>query len=92
MGTIAARKLGQIVRNAENIAAMELLCAAQALDLLKPLNPGAAVKAAYDVIRQDVPFAAKDRVFSRDIEAIKKMIRANKLMNAVTSSVGELEC
>lgn len=92
MGTIAARKLGQIVRNAENIAAMELLCATQALDLLGGLKPSAAVKAAYDVIREDVPFAEKDRVFSKDIEKIKKLIRSNKLMDAIKNSVGELEC
>lgn len=92
MGTIAARKLGQIVRNAENIAAMELLCASQALDLLKPLKPAAAVKAAYDVIREEVPFADKDRIFSKDIEAIKRMIRSNRLLSAIQNSVGELEC
>ncbi|RYZ64824.1 MAG: histidine ammonia-lyase, partial [Proteobacteria bacterium] len=33
MGTIAARKFGQIVKNAENIVAMEFLSATQALDL-----------------------------------------------------------
>lgn len=91
MGTIAARKLGQIVKNAENIVAMELLCATQALDLLKPLKPGAAVAAAYDVIRKEVPFAETDRVFSDDIEAIKNMIRSGKLTSAIESSVGGLE-
>lgn len=91
MGTIAARKLGQIVKNAENIVAMELLCASQALDLLKPLKPGAAVAAAYDVIRTEVPFAEMDRVFSDDIEAIKNMIRSEKLSKAVVESVGGLE-
>ena len=91
MGTIAARKLGQIVRNAENIVAMELLSASQGLSLLSPLKPAAAVKSAYETIRQSVPFAEEDRVFYRDIEAIKKMIRSEDLLGSIQSSVGELE-
>lgn len=92
MGTIAARKLGQIVKNAENIVAMELLCASQALDILKPLKPTGAVAAAYGVIRTQVPFAEEDRVFSEDISKIKDMIRDEKLTDAITQSVGALEC
>src|SRR3712207_1448422 len=91
MGTIAARKFGQIVRNAENIVAMELLSASQALDFLKPLEPAAGVKAAYGVIRTKVPFAAEDRVFAKDIEVIKTMIRSDEILNAVLASTGELE-
>lgn len=91
MGTIAARKFGQIVRNAENIVAMELLSATQALDFLKPLEPTAGVKAAYDVIRKKVPFANEDRVFAKDIEAIKLLIRSDEILKAVISKTGELE-
>ncbi len=91
MGTIAARKLGQIVKNAENIVAMELLCAAQALDFLKPLEPSAGVKACYNVIRSEVSFAEEDRVFSNDIEKIKKLIRSDSLLEALQKSIGKLE-
>jgi len=91
MGTIASRKLSKIIKNAENIVAMELLCGAQALDFLKPLEPSSAVKACYDVIREDVSFAEQDRTFYKDIEKIKKLIRSHKLLDAITSSVGELE-
>ncbi|MES2962787.1 MAG: histidine ammonia-lyase [Bdellovibrionota bacterium] len=91
MGTIAARKFGQIVRNAENIVAMEFLSASQAIDLLKPLEPAGAVKPAHDVIRTKVPFAKEDRVFSIDIEAIKVMIRSEELLQAAVKTVGPLE-
>ena len=91
MGTIASRKFGKIVRNAENIIAMEMLSAAQALDLLKPLKPSGAVLAAYNVIRKQVPFADTDRIFGRDIEAIKMMIRDESILQAVRATVGELE-
>lgn len=92
MGTIAARKLGQILKNAENIVAMELLTASQALDFLKPLKPSMAVKAAFDEIRKTVPFAETDRVFARDIESIKDLIRSSRLLEVVHQTVGELEC
>jgi len=90
MGTIAARKLQSIILNAENIVAMELLCATQALDFLKPLEPAAGVKAAYDYIRQTVSFAEEDRVFAKDIEKIKLLING-ELMTEVEKVSGELE-
>lgn len=91
MGTIAARKFAQILRNAENVVAMEILSACQALDLLAPLKPNAAVKAAFDHVRKTVPYAKEDRVFSKDIEAIKHMMISNELLNVVQKSVGALE-
>lgn len=91
MGTIAARKLGQIVRNAENVCAMELLCAAQALDLLKPLKPSAGVLRAYECIRTKVSFAEKDRAFYKDIEAIGELISSGKLLKELVSVTGELK-
>lgn len=91
MGTIAARKFRQVTENAENIVAMELLSASQAIDMLKPLEPAGAIKAAHQVIREKVPFAAEDRVFSDDIEQIREMIRAEKLAQVIEKSVGQLE-
>ncbi|MBK9321900.1 MAG: histidine ammonia-lyase [Bdellovibrionaceae bacterium] len=91
MGTIAARKFEKILRNAENVVAMELLSATQALDLLSPLKPTAAVKAAYDLIRKTVPFAKEDRYFAKDVEAIKEMMEGNKITLVAESTVGPLE-
>jgi histidine ammonia-lyase len=87
MGTIAARKFHQIVQNAENILAMEFLSATQALDLLKPLTPSASVLRAYECIRQHVPFAATDRVFSDDIEVIKNLIISGELLKSVETEL-----
>lgn len=91
MGTIAARKFAQILRNAENVVAMELLSASQSLDLIAPLKPSAAVKAAHEYIRKTVPFAKEDRIFSKDVEAIKSMMTSNELLSVVQKTVGELE-
>jgi histidine ammonia-lyase len=75
MGTIAARKFVSVVRNAENIVAMELLSSSQALDLLKPLEPAGPIKETFNLIRQKVPFAKEDRVFAKDIAEIREQIR-----------------
>jgi histidine ammonia-lyase len=91
MGTIAARKFRQITENAENVVAMELLSATQALDLLRPLRPSGAVLAAYEAIREVVPFATEDRVFAKDIGAIRALIRANVLVDVLQKTVGGLE-
>jgi histidine ammonia-lyase len=91
MGTIAARKFIQILRNAENVVAMELLSANQALDLIAPLKPNAAVKAIHEHIRKTVPFAKEDRIFSKDVEAIKAMITSNELLKVIEKTVGPLE-
>ena len=92
MGTIAARKLTQVLKNAENIVSMELLSASQALDLLKPLVPSSAVMGAYEVIRTKVPFAEHDRVFSEDIQAIRQMIKDDAFSSMMKKTVGDLEC
>jgi len=91
MGTIAARKLGQIVTNAENVVAMEFLCAAQALDFHKPLTPVGGVEAAYKQIRKKVSFAEEDRVVYIDVASIKEMMRSNDLIDAVIAATGPLE-
>lgn len=91
MGTIAARKFGQVVDNAENVVAMEFLSACQALDLLKPLKPSAAVAAVYECIREKVPFAETDRVFAKDVGVIRKMIQKEEIFQTVQKSVGDLE-
>lgn len=92
MGTIAARKLGKIITNAENVVAMEILCAHQALGFLKPLDPAGAVKAVHKLLAKDIPFAKKDRVFSKDVRKIKDMIEQDIILKEMHSVVGDLEC
>ncbi len=52
MGVHAADKLARIVDNVRNVLAIELLCAAQGVDLRAPHQPGPALAAAHaDVAR-----------------------------------------
>ena len=91
MGTIAARKFVKVVQNAQNVLAMELLSATQALDLILPLKPTDGVLVAYEEIRKEVPFAKVDRVFSKDIEKIRKLILNRKIIKSVEAKVGVLK-
>lgn len=90
MGTIAARKCRDIVHNAEHVVAIELLCAAQALDLFTNLKPGKGTKAAYKLIRKHIPHLEEDRVLADDIAAVRALMRSNAIVDAVEESVGRL--
>jgi len=91
MGTVSARKCREIVSNAEDVIAIELLCAAQALDLFTNMKPGEGTLAAYRVIRKAVPHLEKDRILSTDIASVKQLMRSAKILNAVQKQVGELQ-
>ena len=90
MGTIAARKAREIVRNTENVIAIELLCAAQALDVFTNMKPGEGTEAAYTVIRREVSRLDEDRVLSTDIEAVKNLMKSGEILAVVEARVGEL--
>jgi histidine ammonia-lyase len=78
----------EVVRNAEHVLAIELLCAAQALDLFTNMKPGEGTLAGYRVIREAVPHLDKDRVLSPDIESVVGLIRNGLLLDAVEKTVG----
>src|SRR5512136_1237334 len=91
MGVIAARKGRDIIKNVENILAMELLCATQGLEFLLPLKPGIGIKEAYCVVREKIPPIKGDRRFSEDIKKIQRLIESGELLNRVERVVGRLE-
>jgi len=91
MGTISARKARKVVENTENVVAIELLCAAQAMDLFTNLKPGEGSLAAYRTIRDSVSHLDEDRILSTDIETVRKLIRKGRLVEAVEKAVGPLK-
>jgi histidine ammonia-lyase len=94
MGTIAVRQTREILANVEHVAAIELLCAAQAYDLLtegrRPLEWGRGTGAAYRVVRRHVPYMEADRDLYRDIETMVRVVRSGELVAAVERAVGEI--
>jgi histidine ammonia-lyase len=51
MGMAAAWKTRRILRNAQRVVAAEFLCAAQGIDLLRPLRSGPGVEMLHAVVR-----------------------------------------
>ncbi|MDZ7373948.1 MAG: histidine ammonia-lyase [candidate division KSB1 bacterium] len=83
MAAWAARKALRVVENAEVVIAVELLAAAQAFDLRRPLRPGRGTARAYQIIRGFVPFLAEDRVLQPEIEEVVRLIRSGELVRGV---------
>jgi histidine ammonia-lyase len=90
MGVHAADKLRRIVDNTRNVLAIELLCAAQGVDLRMPHQPGPALRALHDLVRRYVPHLETDRPLYRDIHRVRGLIDDGSLLEAVASQI-ELE-
>lgn len=74
MGVHSAVKAREAARMLENVLALELMVAAQALEFLTPLKPGAGVLAAHRMLREHVPALDNDRELSRDIETMTALV------------------
>ncbi len=74
MGMTAALKLRQIVENAEQVLAIELMAAAQGLDYRLPLKAATEIEHARLFIRTLVLPLVEDRVIATDIERLTKGI------------------
>lgn len=80
MGGTAALHLRDAVDRAEQVLAIEALCAAQGLDHRLPLTPGPALVAAHAAIRGLVPHLDEDRPPAPDIAAIRTLLHAGDLL------------
>ena len=89
MGWHAVRKAGEVLDNVATILAVEVLCAAQALDLrAEAAPPGAATGAAHALVRRDVPAMDVDREVTPQIEAVRALLP--DLVAAAEDVVGPL--
>ena len=75
MGAWAARKAGMVVVNARRVLAMELLAAAQGLDLLRPLRSSDVLEKAYGLIRRKAAYMKSDRSLHEDMKYVDQLIR-----------------
>lgn len=74
MGAWAARKAQRVVTNLKRVLSMELLCAAQAIDLLRPMRTTPRLEKIHAKVRLTVPFAEKDRSFYLDLKSIDELL------------------
>jgi histidine ammonia-lyase len=90
MGMTAARHARDIVSNAEAVVALEVLAAAQALDLRQPLKPAAGTAAALAAVREEIAFLAADRELKVDVDNAIELIQSGILLEAVEAAIGPL--
>ena len=90
MGANAALHAMEIAQNLHYIIAVELLTAAQGIDLRQdgPKKLAPATLAAYQEIREKIKFLDKDRQLSPEIEDLVSLIRSGEILKAVQKVVG----
>jgi histidine ammonia-lyase len=74
MGMSGARRLGRMLENLRYTVAIELLCAAQGIELLAPLQTGTLAKKAIAAVRAVSPKVVEDRPLAPDIVAVTAKI------------------
>jgi len=79
MAPIAARKAGQIARNAAGVIAVELIAAAQGVDYHAPLKISPKLQPIHDVIRELTPRFTSDRYWASDLAALQAAVLAGEI-------------
>ncbi len=78
MATFAARRLGNMNDNTRRIVAVELLAAAQGIDLRRPLRTTPDLEQAHATIRAVAAKWDHDRYFKPDIDAVANEIETRR--------------
>lgn len=74
MGATSARRAAAILTNTQNVIAIELLAAAQGLDLRAPLQPGPETARAHRLVREHSDFLESDRSLADDIASVARAV------------------
>jgi histidine ammonia-lyase len=90
MGSISARHARTVLEHVETIVAIELLVAAQALELRLRITgegarPGAGVTDALAQVRARIPHLERDREPGPDIQAARTLVRSGALAALVAT-------
>jgi histidine ammonia-lyase len=91
MGWGAALKLRAVLDNLTHILAVELIAAARAQDLRRPLEPAPATAAVRDLLRTRVGGVGPDRVVAPELAAAEGLVRSGAVVEAAESVAGALQ-
>lgn len=81
MGSISATKLYRIYENLIHVLSIELLVAAQALDYRLPTRPGRGIEKAHEFVRERIPHAEDDHLFSVDMRKCREIVESAGLVD-----------
>ena len=79
MAPLSARRLADMVALCARVAAIELVVAAQAIDLRKPGELGLGTGRAYQLVRELVPFTQADGTLPADLEPLVELVSRGDL-------------
>ena len=85
MATNAALRLAPMTENTASIAAIELLAAAQGVELRAPLATSPRLQDALRVIRAEVAFWERDRAFAPDLARAKALVESGAFTKFVSA-------
>ncbi|MFQ5411993.1 MAG: histidine ammonia-lyase [Phycisphaerae bacterium] len=91
MGAQSALKCRQILENVETVLAIEMMCAAQALDYRLPIKPGVGPRIALETLRKTIPHAEEDRIYGEDIQTALDILRRREILHPVEAAAGMLK-
>jgi histidine ammonia-lyase len=87
MGLTTCQKVRQIMDNCFGVLGIEMMAAAQALDIRgKGLGKGTSI--AHKVIRKYVDYLDEDRPLYKDHNTMVKLLKSNEILEAVESELG----
>jgi histidine ammonia-lyase len=94
MSTHGSSKMTRIVANCQAILGIEIVCAAQGIDLsartLQNKGLGRASQAAWDRIRAYIPATGEDHFQAPYLERATELIASAELLDAVEDAIGTL--
>jgi histidine ammonia-lyase len=79
MAPLSARRLADMVQLSARVAAIELVVAAQAIDLRAPGRLGVGTASTYRMIRELVPFTQADATLPADLEPVVELVTRGRL-------------
>ncbi len=89
MGLTTSQKVRKILDNSYGVLAIEMMAAAQALDI-RGGKMGKGTSIAHKVIRKYVDYLDEDRPLYRDNNRMVELLKSNEILDAVEQELGEL--
>jgi histidine ammonia-lyase len=90
MGMTTTQKTQQIIENCYGVLAIEMIAAAQALDI-RDGAPGDGVGAAHAVIRKYIDHLDEDRPLFPDNDRMVELLQSGEILEAVEQAIGTLD-
>lgn len=89
MGMTTSQKVRQIMENCYGVLAIEMIAAAQAIDI-RGGSPGKGVAPAHEIIRNYIDHLDDDRALFPDNDTMVDILNSGEMLSAVEVAIGKL--